>query len=203
MNWQFFNTILYINLDSRVDRLIQIHQELQRIGITDAVRIPGVMDENRTKGFNQAQRNALESANGVTLILEDDVIFKDWGHLEQALSELPDDWDLCYLGANVAGSDLCEWPWPKPVSQHLCRVLQAWTTHAIAYSEKGIKKVLELWDHTNGQMFDDVLRCNIESNLNAYIVNPMVADQRPGYSDIWRGETDYGFFKQGNERMAI
>lgn len=199
--WDFFDTILYINLDSRVDRLIQIHQELIRVGITEAIRIPGILDDNRTKGFNQAQRNALKSAKGVTLILEDDVIFKDYNHLESALYELPEDWDLCYLGANIQGTDLCSWNPPTYHSQYLKKVTQAWTTHAVAYSEKGAKWILENWDHANGQIYDDFLRCNLEK-MNAFILNPQVADQRPGYSDIWQRPTDYGFFKGGNDLMA-
>jgi len=202
MNWQFFHTILYINLDSRADRLIQIHQELERVGIIDAIRIPGVLVDNRAMGFNQAQHNALEAAKGITLILEDDVVFPDYSHLESALSELPADWDLCYLGCNPCGSDLCQWPYPEYYSPHLCRINQAWATHAVAYSPKGIKWLLANWKHDEGDIYDDILRQNLEK-LQAFVVNPMVADQRAGFSDIWQTQTNYGFFKQGNERMAL
>jgi hypothetical protein len=125
--------------------------------------------------------------------LEDDVTFSSINHLPQALIDLPEDWDILYLGANVVGTDLCNWPEPEYYTDNLRRVKQAWTTHAIAYSEKGLKYVLDNWDYTNGQIFDDWLRCNLEK-MQAYIVYPMVADQREGFSDIWQRKVNYGFF---------
>lgn len=206
MNWNFFDTILVINLPERFDRLMEFKLEAKKAGMLPDMFveiIPGIKHENPMLGFNEAQHNALLACKGNSLILEDDVVFNNIGHLGAALYELPYDWDLLYLGANIVGTDLCNWPTPEPYSAHLNRVRQAWTTHAVAYSEAGIKKVLALWDHTSGQMFDDVLRCNIEEKLNAYIVNPMVADQRPGFSDIWQNHVEYGFFEQGNKRMSV
>ena len=192
--WDFFETKLYINLEARFDRLIDITKELERVGITDAVRIPGIILDDRPKGFNESQHLALITCKGNSVVLEDDAVFSDFSHLQDALNELPDDWDLLYLGANVVGTDLCHWPEPEYFSPHLRRVKQAWTTHAIAYSEQGLKKILDMWDYKNNQIFDDFLRCAIESKLNAYIIYPMIANQKPGFSDIWRCPTDYGFF---------
>lgn len=198
--WNFFERIFVINLIERTDRMDEFAMEAAHVGMTQYAVICGVRDTDPTKGFNQAQRNALEAAYGPTLILEDDCVFKNWQHLPQALIDLPEDWDLLYLGANIIGSNLCDWPTPTPITANISRVHQAWTTHAVAYSQKGRDKILAEWDHTNGQIYDDYLRCNLET-LKAYIVNPMIADQRPGFSDIWRRDTHYGFFKQGNERM--
>lgn len=203
--WNFFTTILFINLPSRGDRLLQVTQELTRVGINNAIRIPGLLLDDRIKGFNQSQRNALEACKGNSLILEDDVAFRGYNfntnNLSAAFYELPYDWDLLYLGANIIGNDLCNWPTPLPYSQHLRRIQQAWTTHAIAYSEAGAKKILKDWDYKNGTIYDDYLRQNLEK-LQAFIINPMIADQRAGFSDIWQTETNYGFFHAGNQRMA-
>lgn len=202
--WNWFDTIAVINLPHRTDRLTEFKDEANRVGLTGAFVLDGVLNDNRTIGFNKAQYNALAFLSmhgGGGLVLEDDVIFKNHEHLEQAMSELPDDWDMCYLGANIVGTDLCSWPTPERFSKHLSRIKQAWTTHAIAYSAKGVQRILTTW-MPGDQIYDDVLRCNLE-NMEAFIVNPMVADQRPGYSDIWQRDTDYGFFKQGNERMAL
>ena len=193
MIWTFFNKILVINLPDRKDRMDHFSEECDKVGIRRCDIIPGIRSDNPTNGFNQAQHNALEAAEGNTLILEDDVVFKEWNHLPFALYELPLDWDLCYLGANVVGTNLCSWEPPIQYTQHLKRVTQAWTTHAVAYSQQGRDKILKEWDHKNGQIYDDFLRVNLEK-LNAYIVSPMVADQRPGFSDIWKNETNYGFF---------
>ena len=39
----------------------------------------------------------------VLLLCEDDVEIRNYEHFKQAISELPSDWELCYLGANVIG----------------------------------------------------------------------------------------------------
>lgn len=200
--WNFFNTILVINLPERTDRLVQFEAEAVRVGMSNVYKTAGIKHANPMLGFNEAQHNALLACEGNSLILEDDVVFSNIGHLGAALYELPYDWDLCYLGGNLQGTDLCSWDPPKHYSQHLRRVTQAWTTHAIAYSESGLKKILADWDFTSGRMYDDWLREAVESKLNAYVVNPMVADQRPGFSDIWNVYTNYGFFEGGNNLMA-
>ena len=161
--------------------------------------IDGIKEPNPVRGFNQAQRNALESAKGTALILEDDCILKNWHHLAMALIELPDDWDMVYLGGNIIGTDLCDWPIPVVYSEHLSIPKQIWTTHAIGYSAAGRKKILDSWV-LNDQIYDDWLRENIVK-MKVFIVNPMVADQRPGFSDIWNQGTAYGFFEPGNQRM--
>jgi hypothetical protein len=199
--WAFFETILVINLPHRTDRLNQARTEFSRNNlyitgvIEGVVNTPGCIND----GFNKAQRNALEACKGPSLILEDDVIFSDISHLPQALIDLPTDWDLCYLGANVIGTDLCSWPEPEYYTNNLRRVKQAWTTHAIAYSEKGLEWILKNWNYQDGTMYDDFLRQNLEK-LQAFIVYPMVADQRPGYSDIWTRDVNYGFFNVWNQK---
>src|SRR6185312_8446403 len=156
--WDFFETKLLINLASRKDRLADSYRELSCAGIGFYKRIPGVYSDVPMKGFNQAQRNALIAAKGNTVIFEDDVTLHNTDHLEAALSELPSDWDILYLGANIIGTDLCNWPHPEPFSPHLRRIKQAWTTHAVCYSAKGRDWILKNWDHTDGVMYDDFLR---------------------------------------------
>jgi len=195
MNWSFFKDVVYINLDSRTDKRIQIEAMLQSAGCYEYARIPGIVSDSPMLGFNQAQINAIEIVKAPALILEDDATLENLWALDEALNELPEDWDIMYLGANVVGTDLCSWPDPEVYSNHLRRVKQAWTTHAIAYSEKGLTFVAENFNPAAGQMYDDWLRCNIE-NLEAFIVYPMVSDQRPGYSDIWQRDVNYGFFNK-------
>lgn len=200
--WDFFETKLVINLDSRRDRLAGAYQELHCAGIGYYTRIPGIISDQPMKGFNQAQRNALAACKGNSVIFEDDVTLHNTGHLEAALSELPKDWDILYLGANIVGTDLCNWPIPEYFSPHLRRIKQAWTTHAVCYSQKGRDWILANWKDAEAIMYDDWLRINLEK-MQAFIICPMIADQRPGFSDIWNQDTHYGFFEQGNKRMGV
>ena len=194
--WEhFFETIIYINLPHRTDSNVRILEQFYIHDIPYFKRMDGIIDpDSPMKGFNQAQWNAINASKGNTVIFEDDVVFdRNSGHLLQALDELPVDWDILYLGANVVGTDLCSWPEPQHYSTHLRRVTQAWTTHAVCYSQKGLDWIKQNWKHDDGQMYDDFLRCNLEK-LQAFIIFPMICNQRPGYSDIWQREVDYGFF---------
>jgi hypothetical protein len=106
--------------------------------------------------------------------LEDDVLFKDLTHLPDALNELPEDWDIVYLGANVTENR------PEFYSHNLRRVRSAWTTHAVGYSRKAVEKIVEMYkgDWESEGMYDDWLsRKFLPNNI----------------SDLWNREASYGW----------
>jgi GR25 family glycosyltransferase involved in LPS biosynthesis len=143
----------------------------------------------------------IASGKPVLLALEDDVIFRGDEGLQGALSELPADWDMLFLGANITEgvTGILERP-PVRVSDRLFRVRAAWTTHAVAYTREAAKRVACAYDGVS--MYDAWLSETMLPKLNAYLVNPMVAYQRPGISDLWGTETDYtGAFEKGNQIM--
>lgn len=139
------------------------------------------------------------SGQPVGLLLEDDVLFQALEHLQEALSELPEDWDVLYLGANITEgvTGIRERP-PVRHSKHLWRVGAAWTSHCIAYTRNAAQKVISAYDGIS--MYDAWLSDTILPISKAFIISPMVAFQRPGFSDLWGGvDTDYlGVFELGN-----
>ena len=136
-------------------------------------------------------------------MLEDDCIFKDLKHLQAAIDELPAGWDVLYLGANITDMvfGIKENP-PLRHSQHLYRIRRAWTSHAIAYTREAAMRIATVYSpHTCG-MYDEFISSNMLGKMNAFLVNPMCAFQRPGKSDLWGGHTDYtGAFEQGDKIM--
>lgn len=128
----------------------------------------------------------MRSGHGRLLFLEDDVVFVKEDHVQAALEELPDDWDLIYFGANILHTE----PKPEPYSPHLCRILSGWTTHALGFNKKCISFILENLPGESEQMYDNWLSGNLV-RLNSYIVTPMAAYQRPGQSLIWNSTTNY------------
>lgn len=205
--FEFFENIYYINLASRPDRDLATRYELERLGIK-ATRVEAVSGENKFLAFNESQYKALFYSDGdPVLILEDDIRFRISAvtdcHLSAAVKELPADWDMLYLGANITGSDVTNWNKPEPYSPHLSRLTNAWTTHAVAYSRKCINDIIGTWDWRELPIYDEWLRVNILPVKKCFVINPMIADQRPGYSDIWRGQVEYGFFEEGNKRMGV
>jgi len=138
------------------------------------------------------------------LALEDDVVFQDLAPLEHAVAELPPTWDILYLGANITGGvfGIKENP-PQRHSDHLWRVKRAWTSHAIAYTRSMVETIVARYPVHTYEMYDNWLSGNILPHYNAYVVNPMVAFQRPGKSDLWNCQADYtGAFLEGNKIMS-
>lgn len=190
MNWSFFHHRVCLTHDPAEWAIAQ--QEFIRVGL-EVERYQAVKEIGPHQSFSHSERNILlgflHSDAETLLHLEDDVSFRDLGHLEQALSELPDDWDIVYLGANLVLWSNGE-PWPERYSEHLFRVKCAWTTHAIAYNKKCVRTILEKQPEFSARMFDNYLSDRLPE-LNAFCVAPMVAYQRPRISSIWqRGYVD-------------
>lgn len=190
--FDFFDTKICLNQKSRVDRWQQFEQEAARVRLKDVQQFYSIEASSAYESFCLSQRVLLESfiaSDGkVLLALEDDVIFKDLSYFDEALTELPDNWDILYLGANVTDSR------PHRISKHLFKIQSAWTTHAVAYSRKMAEEILRLyinWEQSG--MYDDWLSRVILPVNNCYIIAPMVAWQRPVFSDIWGQNVEYGW----------
>ncbi len=188
--WEFFDRRVCLSNDEGEWQKAQT--EFSRVGL-DCERFPAVpIDGNFIKGphqsFSQSERTILsefyESGTQRLLHLEDDCVFLESQHLEDALRELPYNWDIIYLGCNVRD------PSPRRFSRHLYRVQDAWMTHAIGYNRKVIPFLLENQPDINEQMFDNWVGSQL-CGLNAYVISPMVAWQRARYSSIWDRPVDY------------
>jgi GR25 family glycosyltransferase involved in LPS biosynthesis len=119
--------------------------------------------------------------------MEDDVVFHEDTdqHLANSIKELPPDWELFYLGANIIGRSAI------PYSEHLVKTNAAWTTHAVGISRAGARQILEAGFTIDSGMLDDQLAKRIHGRGRTFIAKPMLAVQRPGYSDLWGRKTDY------------
>lgn len=196
----FFDHIYCLNQAERPDRWKQAEEEFLRVGLT-VERFTALKADQPFHSFCISQygmlKQFLETDGNKLLTLEDDVLFKNLDHLSDALSELPDNWDILYLGANDRGIT------PQKFSKHLCRIKTAWTTHAIAYSRKMVEIIVKNYPVETFAMYDDWLS-NQLADHNCFIVNPPVAWQRKGISDLWGGvENDYtGCFIDVEKRMS-
>lgn len=204
MNWNFFDLIYVLNTPSAVERMKLTVAELQRVGCSNFTRFEALPDIGPHQSFNRSIKEMLlnfyRSKDYETLlILEDDVVFGPMGHLEKALNSLPDNWDICYLGANLQEKDFKE---PEYYNPLLCRVYNAWTTHAISIHKRAVKRLIVNQPGFSDRMFDNWLS-SVLGNFNAYCVSPMVAYQRPGKSLIWNSNTNYhSIFTKSNLIMA-
>jgi hypothetical protein len=190
MDWSFFHRVIMLTANPAEYALGEA--ECQRVGLT-VEPYHAVKEIGPHQSFSHSERNILldflYDADSTRLLhLEDDVMFRDLTHLSQAINELPDDWDVLYLGANLICWNNGE-PNPERYSDHLFRVRAAWTTHAVAYNKKCVRRILEGQPSFDAQMFDNWLSTRLPE-LNAYCVAPMVAYQRPRFSSIWQREVE-------------
>lgn len=208
--WKKFDTVYCLNQASRPDRWLQAQQELARVGLTHFGRFLSLPAATPMQSFCLSQYALLKtflSTKATTLLaLEDDVVFIDLSRLPKAIAELPADWDILYLGANITDGvfGIKENP-PVRHSEHLYRVRRAWTSHAIAYTREAAQRIVTVYDPNTCGMYDEFVSSRMLEKMNAYLVNPMVAYQRPGVSDLWGGRaTDYtGAFEMGNKIMQL
>ena len=203
---------MIINLDKRPDRYEQAQKEMERFLITDYNRLPAFELASALWGNSRSHLKCLEL--GANLIFEDDIFFIDGAReiFEKAVQQLPDDWDMVYLGGNV------EYPL-KRVSKNLFKCEYTWGTNAILYSEKGRKKVLENYKLLTGsyEIYDEWLRRNMSTNLelnkrlningsielNAYIISPIICWSYGGFSDVQGCEQNYLPAMQENEKNNL
>lgn len=191
---------LCINLDKRTDRWEESQAEFTRFGI-EVERFPALTGTNGMQGLHYSNQCIFRAHAGQSiLVLEDDVIFNKGasiGGLIVAHNELPDNWDMLYLGGNAQHNQ-------KRFSNWLYRADGILTTHAILYSGK-----MTQWLADNMQVPEVVDRQNtidvwyakeIQPRFNCFIAYPQIAGQRFGYSDICGMEINYKYFNNQSKK---
>jgi len=173
-----------INLAHRTDRWADMQEQLHRFGIREYERFDA--HPGGYMGFNKSVHFALEG-EGELLLLEDDCVFdNNIFDLQEAIKELPEDYDMLYLGANVKSRQ-------QRFSERLYYCNDAWTSHAILYSAKGRKWCFENFREGELTIYDEwVNTVGQKAGLKRFIVKPFLAVQADGYSDIWGAMTTYG-----------
>jgi hypothetical protein len=134
-------------------------------------------------GVKAILKRFFDSGAHSLLFLEDDCVFRNMDQLWPALTELPADWDVFYLGCNIRGD-------AKKVTDRIYKIENAWTTHAVAYTRPIVEYILSNVPGESEVMFDNWLGDQLK-NWNAYTMKPMVAWQRPRRSSIWNTYADY------------
>ena len=182
----FFNKVILINLDRRVDRLKDVTQELddleisyERISAVDAVKL-GITPKDACRA---SHIKALEMAEGNTLILEDDATFMPnfLENFTKFIENLPRHWDIIYLGAYIGTSE--------PVNNHMVRGLITSSTHAYSINPKRMTEMLEMARNTTDHI--DVAYANEHPRMKAYVAQPTLVKQKPSFSDLLLKDVDY------------
>lgn len=196
-----FDAYYCLNMPHRVDRWKQACYEFDLMNI-DVHQVQGISHKDPKisfcLGMMQMIHDALKNDGETFLLMEDDVTFVRPELLPYCMAELPDNWDIFYLGANLQNVHTL----PERYSFHLWRVYNAWTTHAVAYTRQALELIAERYEKElqnvindrgfdTQYMYDCWLGREILPAVNAYVAIPNIAHQRPGFSDIWGHEVNY------------
>ena len=177
--------IYYINLDHREDRKTEFMNWILDSKFNGVVeRIPAIY--NKTKGYigcTMSHIKALEMAEGNTLILEDDAVFMPnfLDNFNNFVDNLPSNWDIIYLGAHIGTSE--------PVNSYMARGLITSSAHAYCINPKRITEMLDVARNTTDHI--DVAYAKEHPRMKAYVAQPTLVKQRPGFSDISLKDVDY------------
>lgn len=192
-----------INLPRRTDRLQVSQRILQHHGI-DFELCEAIDLQNGADGIRQTMIGLFTHILNNTeyeriLILEDDVdfLYPDvCAAIDNAIKELPNDFDLLFLGANVYKPLL-------PYSRNLLKLTGAVANHAVVYTRNVMQELLTLYTDNPKSITDSLIDAHIVSRGTCYIINPMLAIQRPDFSDIEDKQVDYTRYIQHRFNNAV
>ena len=172
--------ICVIGLKARADRWKRCKEVLSDAGVKKVTYWSTVQNyEDSYKGYMTDFLNMLSHFRGKPLMFfEDDFELTDnWREvLKEALKELPQTYDILYLGANLQ----------EPVTRagnHLVRVYGAWLMHATLLSPKFIEDILLHYPPANIRIIDEWYR-KIAKTREFFMTYPMISYQRKDYSDF-------------------
>lgn len=219
--FDFFDKVYCINLKDREDRWNECLENFRKYKITnyeriEAFRVDGPIHPKR-KGqigcslsyavcINKAINEGLKNV----LILEDDFEFifdceELHERMRRCLDDLPNDWDSIYFGATV-GNFYGVMPLEK-YSDNLLRLKCGHTTHSIAFSSKGLRRIIKFFEnkvdwHTdlvnNYECVDVFFAKEYQKNTESFIASELLCYQRPSRSDIENVIYDYSQWMNTN-----
>jgi hypothetical protein len=209
-----FDRVYCLNLEDRLDRWNICLEYFNKYNIDNYHRFLGkrVKPEDVSSvsqkrlgqlgcmlSFCEMIDDAIKKDYDSVVFLEDDfefiepLVFNE--KIKLSLQELPIDWDIYYLGANVIG-DFFSNPLEE-FSDNLFKLNSAFTTHSFCLSRKGLREIkisLRIDPYNFGQDFfvemskyeaiDVFLAKNFQHSHKSFISNELLSLQRPDFSSI-------------------
>lgn len=200
--------IFYINLEHRTDRKESIEQELKKLNYSSEMieRIDAVKKDNGALGCTLSHLKCLEVAiendYECVMIVEDDLGFKE-NINESSFRDLLDElkgltnFDICSLTSNR----LCNYS--LKVSEKISKALNIQTTTGYIVRKKFYKTLYDNFNKSrenfeNGKSkpesaLDIIWKQLQGKDTEFYIFDPVIAIQKPYYSDIEKSFVTYPF----------
>jgi len=195
----FFDKVFVINLDHRIDRWEKVVDRFKSINLNDYERFSAIKSQEGWEGCKLSHLSIIKIAKerGYKnfIVFEDDFLLHDnfENLLKDTLSQLPNNWDMFYLGGNTSYSK-----YKELISPNIIKLDSVLTTHCYAMKETLYDRVLNeankmspQRDFFRGQAIDVYYSQFICKDSNVYIAEPMLCYQEEGYSDIEKKIMNY------------
>jgi GR25 family glycosyltransferase involved in LPS biosynthesis len=199
---QLLENTIFINLETRKDRLEHVKQELAKIGVNNPERFNAIRLKSGAIGCSMSHIKCIELAKSrgyeQVFICEDDITFTNPTLLIENLTKFAKNedinWDMCLIGANNVP------PFMK-VTDYCIRVFYAQTTTGYIIKKhyydtliKNIKEGLHLLmkSPNMGQLYAiDMYWKRLQLQDWWYMIIPPTVKQYENYSDIENRCTNY------------
>ncbi|MCL4419945.1 hypothetical protein M1146_07700, partial [Patescibacteria group bacterium] len=173
--------IVVINLPSRLDRLLQVTEEMEKYDIPFEL-VDGMTSElGGAEGLKltveKIFKESIEKKHQHILVFEDDVVFVENPNsfMDEVVKQVPENYDIIFLGCQ------CTRGMKYRYSPNLLQLDGAFATHAAFYSLQGMNEIIN-----NGLKapIDNYYVDQIENQQRCYVTFPLLATQRAGVSSI-------------------
>lgn len=179
---EIFDKIYVINLDERTDRMEAFDKQAKELGIIYE-RWPAIKGEKgvlpRKEACKKSHRTAIKKAMDLgvqrVFVFEDDAAFVDDfnNKLKHFYSEIPENWDMLYLGAWHLNF--------KPYKEGIVKMVNSYSAHAYGINTQFMSKCYE---STFNRLPVDLAMATRHEQNNVYCAKPALVYQAPGYSDL-------------------
>jgi GR25 family glycosyltransferase involved in LPS biosynthesis len=186
---EVFEQVVVINLAKRPDRMAQIKAQLDAHKITferfeaiDAqeLSITGVA---ACALSHRAVIEKYKDCQSVFIFEDDAELDPNFKQLwDVFITNLPDDWQMLYLGCNRIESNL--------VANGVGRLLQGITSHAYGAKQSVFDSMI---DASKRAEAIDLSYMQLQVSVPTYVAVPTMVGQVPGFSDIEQRFTDYTY----------
>jgi GR25 family glycosyltransferase involved in LPS biosynthesis len=180
-----FEKIVCLNLPRRTDRWAESREEFTKLGI-EVERIAAISHPHGPYGCSLSHLLAIRRYQHLNnlLIFEDDAILKgNTSYLADAFACLPPSWEVIFLGGLVFPDEINT----NKAAPHLHVARNVVCCHAYALSRAGMRRMLREFGPMvaagSRTPIDEYLRSVIQPSGTAFVLTPMIFDQRPSFSD--------------------
>jgi hypothetical protein len=185
--------VAVIGLEERHDRWERCEKIFKKYNISPVTHYETECDYNDKhrhymKDFLQLLRVRGRERDALCFFEDDFELVEGWEDvLKNAYIDLPQGWDMLYLGCNLT-TDV------KVITKNLVKVQGAWLMHATILSKRFVEYILREYDLNQIWIIDEWYRQQAIKR-QFYMTYPMISYQRTDYSDFTGKYEDYQIFE--------